>query len=187
MFYFLFFILYYNSITGRTNFGKLPQNASNPGPGSYEANNYKKVNNPVYGFGSAKKEFIYETALKKTKLLPGPANYNQETKTLARSNSLISFGKEKKLNQKISSTPGPGNYNLDKTNKNIKNIGLDKSKRNIGEFFVQKLNKSPGPANYKNIDSFACRPNTAFVKFSKGERMKKVNNNQNPGPGYYDI
>ena len=94
----------------------------------------------LYSFGSAKKESIYENTLKKTKLIPGPGSYIIENKILARSNSLIryliyflywnlfifsfGFGKEKKLKDLKSLTPGPGNYYKEKeVNKSIKNIG----------------------------------------------------------------
>lgn len=101
----------------------------------------------------SKKEFTITEKIKDKSNIPGPSKYTSY-KDFGKEGKLFSFGKEEKFSDKRPLTPGPGQYESEKSSK-FKNR-ISSAKTTFGNEFnntIYKFNNNPGPASYNTIEA----------------------------------
>jgi len=89
-----------------------PNTSISPGPAVYSRTDFtgfKSKRAPSMPFTTGPK---FEVDTSTRKIVPGPAAYNTEDKTLSKTMSGVSFAKALRENMKKDRTPGPGDYKL---------------------------------------------------------------------------
>ena len=120
--------------------------------------------------------------------MPGPGEYKDKNNFIKNS-QVFSFGKDQKLLNKRSLTPGPGQYEK-------KEIGANAPKFSFNKNFEQRLiadrvstakissKDQPGPGLYNT--GFNDSKHASTKKFRLGSAKKEINyDNKIPGPGSY--
>lgn len=169
----------------------LVTNWNKVGPGQYldetDISGFNKVNTKFNAkFSKSKRDEIFQN---QDIALPGPGRYNINNTNVVHkiSNAKCFFG-EKKEN-KITLTPGPGQYEGGEI-KGIKTKQpgwkFDKSIKS-DEISKMRNTLSPGPGRYQgNSKLLSHVKNESGSKFGKEKRLKE-NINKTPGPGQYYI
>ena len=150
-----------------------------PGPGNYEIRKEKDLKVPSSIFGHEKKFFGSKEGL----LGPGPGQYNGDIDTTNIHHPKYSFGREKRVTDKINENPGPGTYkHLEYTGKEGKKISIALKYRS------KSTERLPGPGQYASYNYNMVSKKLPDIKIGKAKRF--ITDNQlaeNPGPGQYDI
>lgn len=140
-----------------------------PGPGAYDIN--KKIENRSISVG---KSIRFKSKLH---LVPGPGNYNNETKEQVTG---VIFTKAKRDENSPKTTrynfPGPGNYSP-KERSDSPGWKFSTEKR-----VTSQIAKNPGPGAYNIPDS---RDTRGFLLSSS--RREIFNRSETPGPGNYSL
>ncbi len=134
--------------------------------------------------GKSEKKAFYEQSMK----TPGPNYYNNNNDKENNNNNIIKkelnkgfkFSIDGRIKDLRSTTPGPGNYNIDS------NIGKgDAYKFSMGIKLISKINlppNYPGPGAYNMND--ISKPNSKSFTISNLSPSKN-NKKMIPGPGHY--
>ena len=112
-----------------------------PGPGNYNIRTEKDLTVPSSIFGREKKLDSGDTNKS-----PGPAKYSGDINTTNVRHPKYSFGKEKRVTDKINDNPGPGNYkHKECTGKEGKKISMELKIKSKSMEYI------PGQDNIKQI------------------------------------
>ena len=157
---------------------KIKENEVTPGPGNYDIRKEKDLNVPSNIFGHEKKFF----ASKESELVPGPGQYNGDINTTNIQHPKFSFGREKRVTDKINENPGPGAY------KHLLYTGHEGKKISIGLRFKSKSSVDlPGPGQYSSYNYNMVSKKLPDIKIGKANRFITDNSSaENPGPGQYE-
>ena len=150
-----------------------------PGPGRYEIRKEKDLKVPSSIFGHEKKFFSSKEAL----YTPGPGQYSGNINTTNIHHPKYSFGKEKRVTDKINENPGPGTY------KHYNYTGNEGKKISIGLRFKSRSSSEfiPGPGQYVTYNYNVVSKKLPDIKIGKAKRFTTDNSlTENPGPGQYN-
>ncbi|KAL4435362.1 hypothetical protein ABPG74_022845 [Tetrahymena malaccensis] len=156
---------------------KLNKSFEAPGPGYYDINK-TTLNGPSYAkMGSQKREdLVYN------KESPGPGKYNisQSALDVQRKSPKFSIGSQDRssIDGAGRTTPGVGQYNLNKTMLSSKGGFIPKKNEH------EKRDDSPGVGAYNIKDLLSGK--AKFGSFGKEQRKSMANNNT-PGPQHYEV
>ena len=157
---------------------KTKENEITPGPGNYEIRKDKDLKVPSSIFGHEKKFF----SSKESDLVPGPGQYNGDINTTNIHHPKFSFGREKRVTDKINENPGPGAY------KHLLYTGREGRKISMGLKNKSKSTESlPGPGQYTTYNYNIVSKKLPDIKIGKAKRFIIDNSAaDNPGPGQYE-
>ena len=150
-----------------------------PGPGNYEIRKDKDLKVPSSIFGHEKKFFSSKEAI----LTPGPGQYGGNIDTTNIHHPKYSFGKEKRVTDKINENPGPGAY------KHLIYTGKEGSKISMGLKYKSRSTTDflPGPGQYSSYNYNMVSKKLPDIKIGKAKRFISDNASaENPGPGQYE-
>ena len=150
-----------------------------PGPGKYEIRKEKDLKVPSSIFGHEKKFF----SSKEADLVPGPGQYNGNIATTNIHHPKYSFGREKRVTDKINENPGPGTY------KHLIYTGNEGKRISMGlKYKSRSTEHLPGPGQYVTYNYNIVSRKLPDIKIGKAKRFLLDNSSvENPGPGQYDI
>ena len=150
-----------------------------PGPGKYEIRKEKDLKVPSNIFGREKKFF----SSKEADLVPGPGQYNGNIATTNIHHPKYSFGREKRVTDKINENPGPGTY------KHLIYTGNEGKRISMGlKYKSRSTEHLPGPGQYVTYNYNIVSRKLPDIKIGKAKRFLLDNSSvENPGPGQYDI
>ena len=150
-----------------------------PGPGKYEIRKEKDLKVPSSIFGREKKFF----SSKEADLVPGPGQYNGNIATTNIHHPKYSFGREKRVTDKINENPGPGTY------KHLIYTGNEGKRISMGlKYKSRSTEHLPGPGQYVTYNYNIVSRKLPDIKIGKAKRFLLDNSSvENPGPGQYDI
>ena len=150
-----------------------------PGPGKYEIRKEKDLKVPSNIFGHEKKFF----SSKEADLVPGPVQYNGNIATTNIHHPKYSFGREKRVTDKINENPGPGTY------KHLIYTGNEGKRISMGlKYKSRSTEHLPGPGQYVTYNYNIVSRKLPDIKIGKAKRFLLDNSSvENPGPGQYDI
>ena len=150
-----------------------------PGPGKYEIRKEKDLKVPSNIFGREKKFF----SSKEADLVPGPGQYNGNIATTNVHHPKYSFGREKRVTDKINENPGPGTY------KHLIYTGNEGKRISMGlKYKSRSTEHLPGPGQYVTYNYNIVSRKLPDIKIGKAKRFLLDNSSvENPGPGQYDI
>ena len=150
-----------------------------PGPGKYEIRKEKDLKVPSNIFGHEKKFF----SSKEADLVPGPGQYNGNIATTNIHHPKYSFGREKRVTDKINENPGPGTY------KHLIYTGNEGKRISMGlKYKSRSTEHLPGPGQYVTYNYNIVSRKLPDIKIGKAKRFLLDNSLvENPGPGQYDI
>ena len=150
-----------------------------PGPGKYEIRKEKDLKVPSSIFGHEKKFF----SSKEADLVPGPGQYNGNIATTNIHHPKYSFGREKRVTDKINENPGPGTY------KHLIYTGNEGKRISMGlKYKSRSTEHLPGPGQYVTYNYNIVSRKLPDIKIGKAKRFLLDNSLvENPGPGQYDI
>ena len=148
-----------------------------PGPGNYNIRTEKDLTVPSSIFGRDKKLDSGDTNKS-----PGPAQYSGDINTTNVRHPKYSFGKEKRVTDKINDNPGPGNY------KHKEYTGKEGKKISMGLKLKSKsMEYIPGPGQYKTDNYNPILKKLPDIKIGTEKRFSTSNLfADNPGPGQYN-
>ena len=149
-----------------------------PGPGNYEIRKDKDLNVPSSIFGREKKFF----SSKEGDLAPGPGQYNGNIATTNIHHPKYTFGREKRVTDKINENPGPGTY------KHLKYTGYEGKRISMGLKYKSKSTEQlPGPGQYSNYNYNIVSKKLPDIKIGRAKRFSTDNSwAESPGPGQYN-
>ena len=157
---------------------KNKENEATPGPGNYDIRKEKDLKVPSSIFGHEKKFF----SSKEGAFGPGPGQYNGDIATTNIHHPKYSFGKEKRVTDKINEYPGPGAY------KHQIYTGKEGKRISMGLKYKCKSTESlPGPGQYCSYNYNLVSNKLPDIKIGKAKRFITDNAMaENPGPGQYE-
>lgn len=145
-----------------------------PGPGSYNANQRNKTNNPSWRLGTSSR------SVERRSEVPGPGTYNSPGKVSA---AAPHYGFGSKTSTEFRSfTPGPGTYNAGSLR------GYDQKPPSysfrIKSAHPDDKTKVPGPGTYDQTSKVANQAAPAY-KIGSSKRDDIYRSGSTPGPGTY--
>ena len=157
-----------------------------PGPGRYYFSNINTINyqHPQYSFGKEKR--ISDDV----DLSPGPGAYPYKEFIGKELKSVVPFGMRYKSQVMGNENPGPGQYNLEKSdcyNKRTYNTKIGKEKRFV--MIGRVIENTPGPGQYNDDEKFKnIKDGIPSWKIGTSNRDKATSQRDiSPGPGDYNI
>ena len=151
-----------------------------PGPGKYEIRKDVDLKVPSSIFGHEKKFFSSNENMGS----PGPGQYNGNINNTNIHHPIYSFGREKRVTDKINENPGPGAY------KHLLYTGNEGQKISMGLKFKSRSTanfQDPGPGQYQTENYNIVLKKLPDIKIGKAKRFLSNNSMaENPGPGQYN-
>ena len=152
-------------------------NDKTPGPGKYDLRKDKDLLVPSSIFG-------HEKRLDKGNKInsPGPGKYDGDINTTNVKHPNYSFGKEKRITDKINDNPGPGSY------EHKEYVGKEGKKLSMGLKVKSKsMANMPGPGQYNTGNYDPVLRKLPDIKIGTEKRFSSSNIfAENPGPGQYN-
>ena len=157
---------------------KAKESELTPGPGKYEIRKDVDLKVPSSIFGHEKKFFSSNENIES----PGPGQYNGNINNTNIHHPIFSFGKEKRVTDKINENPGPGAY------KHLLYTGNEGKKISMGLKYKSRSTESlPGPGHYQTENYNVVSKKLPDIKIGKAKRFLSNNSMiENPGPGQYN-